>query len=85
MIAWIGIRPSAMSCPPARRAAEANGAAHRLDGAVGVLGEDQDVDDPDRAGLAQGDELRRHLTGEAALSRGKLDDEVVEGGLTLLG
>ena len=27
MIAWIGILPVAISCPPARRAAEANGAA----------------------------------------------------------
>src|SRR4051794_32457904 len=30
MIAWIGMRPSAISWPPARRAAEANGAAHRF-------------------------------------------------------
>ena len=30
MIAWIGIRPSAMSWPPERRAADANGAAHRF-------------------------------------------------------
>ena len=28
MMAWIGIRPLAMSCPPARRMAEAKGAAH---------------------------------------------------------
>ena len=30
MMAWIGIRPLAMSWPPARRMAEANGAAHRF-------------------------------------------------------
>ena len=30
MMAWMGIRPLAMSCPPARRMAEANGAAHRF-------------------------------------------------------
>ena len=30
MIAWIGIRPWAMSWPPERRAADANGAAHRF-------------------------------------------------------
>ena len=30
MIAWIGIRPSAMSWPPERRAADANGAAQRF-------------------------------------------------------
>jgi hypothetical protein len=29
-LAWIGMRPSAISWPPARRAAEANGAAHRF-------------------------------------------------------
>ena len=29
-MAWIGIRPLAMSWPPERRAADANGAAHRL-------------------------------------------------------
>ena len=29
-MAWIGIRPLAISWPPARRAAEANGAAHRF-------------------------------------------------------
>jgi hypothetical protein len=28
MIAWIGIRPLAISCPPERRAADAKGAAH---------------------------------------------------------
>ena len=30
MIAWIGIRPLAISWPPDRRAADANGAAHRF-------------------------------------------------------
>src|SRR3954462_4133284 len=30
MMAWIGIRPLAMSWPPERRAAEANGAAQRF-------------------------------------------------------
>jgi hypothetical protein len=30
MIAWMGILPEATSCPPARRAADANGAAHRF-------------------------------------------------------
>ena len=30
MIAWIGIRPVAISCPPERRAAAANGAAHKF-------------------------------------------------------
>ncbi len=29
-MAWMGLRPLAMSCPPARRAADANGAAHRF-------------------------------------------------------
>ena len=29
-MAWIGIRPLAMSWPPERRAADANGAAHRF-------------------------------------------------------
>ena len=28
MMAWMGIRPLAISWPPARRMAEANGAAH---------------------------------------------------------
>ena len=124
----MGIRPSAMSCPPERRAADANGAAHRfsqistpavlpgsmaaarcstsssasssassassclqraevvdvgelrrLDGAVRVLGQDQDVDHPDGSGLDQGEELLGHLAGEVARSRGELDDEVVDG------
>ena len=30
MIAWMGIRPFAISWPPERRAADANGAAHRF-------------------------------------------------------
>ncbi len=30
MMAWMGMRPLAMSWPPARRMAEANGAAHRF-------------------------------------------------------
>jgi hypothetical protein len=30
MMAWLGIRSSAISWPPARRAADANGAAHRF-------------------------------------------------------
>ena len=124
----MGIRPLAISWPPERRAADANGAAHRfsqmstpavlpgsmaaarcstssaanssascastacsspssldvgelrrLDGAVLVLGEDQDVDHADRSGVDQREQLCGHLAGEVARSRWELDDEVVDG------
>src|SRR4051794_37210721 len=50
-----------------------------VDRAVLVLVEDQDVDDADRPGVDELDELRRHLAGEVLRSRRELDDEVVDG------
>ena len=125
-MAWIGIRPLAMSWPPERRAADANGAAHRfskmstpavlpgsmaaarwstssaasssassasmdcsspsssisdelggVDRAVLVLVEDQDVDDADRSGVDEPEQLRRHLAGEVLRAGRKLDHHVV--------
>ena len=127
MMAWIGILPLAMSWPPARRAAEANGAAQRfsktiapaqlplsidaarlatssadrisaispssarrsstvsrssisirLENAVAVLVDDQQVEEPDRAVLDEGGEFGRHLTGEVGAVGRELDDEVVD-------
>ena len=49
----------------------------RLDAAVRVLGEDQDIDHPDGAGVDQRSQFGRHLTGEVARSRRELDDDVV--------
>ena len=124
----MGMRPFAISWPPERRAAEANGAAqrfsqiktpavlpgsiaaarlhdvvgceelgeigfdglelaeffdvrqfHRINGAVVVLGQDEDVDDADRPCVDERDQLFRHLAGEVACSGREFDDEVVDG------
>src|SRR5689334_22056380 len=128
MIAWMGMRPLAISWPPARRAADARGAAHRfsemstpavlagsmdaailldvvlgqqlgqlglqrlkfaeladvrelhrVDRAIRVLGQDQDVDDADRAGVDEREQFCLHLAGEVAGARWELDDDVVDG------
>ena len=51
----------------------------RLDGTVCVLGEDQDIDHADSAGVDQGPQLCCHFTGEAAGSRRERDDEIADG------
>ena len=55
------------------------GELHRLDGTVGVFGEDQYVDHADDSGVDQREQFFRHLAGEVALSCRKLDYEVVNG------
>src|SRR6476646_4178338 len=50
----------------------------RLDGPVLVLGQDQDVDHADRSRVDQREQLFRHLAGEVARPRRKLDHEVVD-------
>src|SRR3954451_17230962 len=55
------------------------GELHRLDLAVLVLDEDEDVDETDGLGLDQRDELLGHLAREVAHTRRELDDEVVDG------
>ena len=52
---------------------------HRVDGAILVLGEDQDVDHADRPGVDQGEQLLGHLAREGARSGWELDEEVVNG------
>src|SRR4029450_8840998 len=117
----MGIRPLAISWPPARRAADAKGAAHRFSqmstpavlpgsiafarcstssaarrsascastvasspssptsgGSILVLGQDQYVDHADGSGVDQREQLFRHLPGEVARPRWKLDHEVVD-------
>src|SRR4051812_15304310 len=51
----------------------------RVDGAILVLGQDQDVDHADRPRLDQREQLLGHLAGEVARSSRKLDDDVVDG------
>src|SRR4051794_9708328 len=48
-----------------------------VDRTVLVLVEDQDVDDADRSGVDEPDQLRRHLAGEVLRAGRKLDDHVV--------
>src|SRR5271169_6241001 len=110
----MGIRPSAINWPPARRAAAAKGATHRfshmstpavlpgsmaaarsttssaarssassassaanspsslvselhrIDAAISLLGEDENVDQADRAGVDERSQLRGHLAREVA-------------------
>src|SRR6476619_7626931 len=51
----------------------------RVDRPVLVLGEDQHVDDADRSGIDQRDELVGHLTREVGGPCRELDDDVVDG------
>ncbi len=50
-----------------------------VDVAVVVLGQDEQVDQADRACLDQRDEFVCHLAGEITLTGGELDDDVVDG------
>ena len=69
---WASIACSSPSSPHV-------GELHRLDGTVGVFGEDQYVDHADDSGVDQREQFFRHLAGEVALSCRKLDYEVVNG------
>ena len=55
MMAWIGMRPLAISCPPAWRTAEANGAAQRFS---------KISDTGDAAGVHGGREVEDVLLGQ---------------------
>ncbi len=55
------------------------GQLHRLDRAVRVLGEDEDVHDPDDPGVVEAEQLVRALAGEVLLPRREFDDQVVDG------
>src|SRR3954454_18950199 len=48
-----------------------------VDRTVLVLDEDQDVDDADRSGVDEPEELRRHLAGEVLRAGRELDDHIV--------
>ena len=54
------------------------GELHRVDAAVLVLGEDQDVDHADGAGIDQRQQLVGHLAREVAVPGRELDDHVVD-------
>jgi len=51
----------------------------RIDRAILVLREDQNVDHTDCSGVCQGNQLRSHLAREVARTRRKLHDELVDG------
>src|SRR3954469_17564544 len=53
------------------------GELHRLDVPVLVLHEDEDVDDPDRPGVDELEQLVRHRAGEVRTVGRELDDQVV--------
>src|SRR5580765_4786712 len=55
------------------------GELHRLEGAVLVLDQDQDVDQPNGSGVDEPDQLFGHLAREVARSGRELDDDVVDG------
>src|SRR5205823_5404927 len=51
----------------------------RIDGALAVLGQDQEVEHPDGPRLDEAGKLACHLTAEVAVPSRKLDHEVVHG------
>ena len=55
------------------------GQLHRVDRAVLVLDEDEDVHDPDDPGVVEAEELVGALAGEVLVPGRELDDQVVDG------
>src|SRR4051812_16728483 len=55
------------------------GELHRLDVSVVVLDEHEDVDDPDRSGVDELDQLLGHGAGEVRALGRELDDQIVDG------